>query len=125
MDSRIAVVTGGSRGIGAATVHRLATLGWDVCLSLRERDAEATEVVARCRGLGRRAFAVRADVSVEADVVELFARVDRDLGTVTTLVNNAGMVASKSRVDEMGAERVSQMLSVNVVGAFTSARSTR
>ena len=82
-------------------------------------------MVARCRGLGRRAFAVRADVSVEADVVELFARVDRDLGTVTTLVNNAGMVASKSRVDEMGAERVSQMLSVNVVGAFTSARSTR
>ncbi len=100
----------------------LAKLGWDVCLSFGERDAEAAEVVTRCLRLGRRAFAVRADVSVEADVVELFAQVDRDLGPITALVNNAGMVASKRRVDEMSVDCVSQMFSVNVVGAFTSAR---
>ena len=122
MDARVAVVTGGSRGIGAATVQRLATLGWDVCLTFREREGEAAELVARCTGMGRRAIAVRADVSIEPDVVELFAKVDRDLGAVTTLVNNAGVVARSSRVDEMGVDRIRQMFDVNVVGAFTCAR---
>ncbi len=122
MGARIAVVTGGSRGIGAATVQRLATLGWDVCLTFRDREAEAAELATRLVGMGHRAFALRADVSVEADVVELFARVDRDLGPITTLVSNAGIVGPRSRVDEMGVDRVSQMFSVNVVGAFTCAR---
>ena len=122
MDSRVAVVTGGSRGIGAATVERLAAHGWDVCLTFREREAEAGEVVARCVARGRRALAVRVDVSVEADVVELFARVDRDLGVVAALVNNAGIVGLKSRVDEMPVDRVERMFAVNVVGAFTCAR---
>jgi len=118
----VAVVTGGSRGIGAATVELLAALGWDVCVTFREREAEAAEVVARCKAVGRRALAVRADVSVEADVLELFTKVDRDLGAITTLVNNAGVVGARSRVDEMSADRVRQMFAVNVVGAFTCAR---
>jgi NAD(P)-dependent dehydrogenase (short-subunit alcohol dehydrogenase family) len=118
----IAVVTGGSRGIGAATVELLAALGWDVCVTFREREVEAAEVVARCNAAGRRALAVRADVSIEADVLELFAKVDRELGPITTLVNNAGIVGPKSRVDEMSADRVRQTFGVNVVGAFTCAR---
>lgn len=116
------MVTGGSRGIGAATVHRLAELGWDVCLTFREREAEAAVVVRRCVELGRRAVAVRADVSVEADVVELFARVDGELGPMRALVNNAGIVGRKSRVDEMDVERVRRVLDVNVVGAFVCAK---
>lgn len=122
MGTRIAVVTGGSRGIGAATVQRLATLGWDMCLTFREREAEAAELVTRCTAVGRRAVAVRADVSVEADVLELFARVDRELGAITTLVNNAGIVGPKSRLDEMSVDRVRRMFDVNVVGAFICAR---
>lgn len=122
MGTGVAVVTGGSRGIGAATVELLAALGWDVCVTFREREAEAAELVARCNAVGRRALAVRADVSVEADVLELFAKVDRDLGAITTLVNNAGVVGARSRVDEMSADRVRQMFAVNVVGAFTCAR---
>lgn len=122
MTSRIAVVTGGSRGIGAATVLRLATMGWDVCLTFREREAEAAEVVRRCTELGGRALAVRVDVSVEAEVVDLFATVDAELGALTALVNNAGIVDRQSRVDEMDAARVTRMLAVNVVGAFVCAR---
>jgi NAD(P)-dependent dehydrogenase (short-subunit alcohol dehydrogenase family) len=120
--SPIAVVTGGSRGIGAATVLRLATMGWDVCLTFREREAQAAEVVRRCTDLGGRALAVRADVSVEAEVVDLFATVDAELGALTALVNNAGIVDRQSRVDEMDAARVTRMLAVNVVGAFVCAR---
>jgi NAD(P)-dependent dehydrogenase (short-subunit alcohol dehydrogenase family) len=120
--ARVAVVTGGSRGIGAATAERLAADGWDVCLTFREREAEADEVVARCVAQGRRALAVRVDVSAEADVVELFARVDRDLGVLAALVNNAGIVGRKSRVDEMPVDRLERMFAVNVVGAFTCAR---
>ncbi len=105
-----------------ATVEELATRGWDICVSFREREGEAAELVERCAGLGRRALAVRADVSVEADVVRLFARVDDELGPVTTLVNNAGVVAPRSRVDEMDVDRIEHVLKVNVVGAFICAR---
>ncbi|MDP9388302.1 MAG: SDR family oxidoreductase [Actinomycetota bacterium] len=122
MGARVAVVTGGSRGIGSATAHLLAARGWDVCLTFRDREANAADVVARCTGLGRRALAVRADVSREADVLELFARVDRDLGPIDALVNNAGVVAAKSRVEEMAVDRVQRMFGVNVVGAFICAR---
>ncbi|MCA1677174.1 MAG: glucose 1-dehydrogenase [Actinobacteria bacterium] len=122
MGGRVAVVTGGSRGIGAATVQLLATQGWDICLTFRDKEAEAAEIVARCSSLGRRAVAVRTDVSQSADVVTLFDRVDRELGPVTALVNNAGIVAAKSRVEEMDVDRLTRVFAVNVVGAFMCAR---
>jgi len=122
MQSRIAVVTGGSRGIGAATAKLLAERGWDVAISYREDAEAAAGVVTACVALGRRAISIRADVSSEPDVVRLFRIVDDDLGSVHTLVNNAGIVAGKARVDEVSASRVERLFAVNVVGSILCAR---
>lgn len=116
------VVTGGSRGIGAAVALRAAECGQDVAISYRSREEEADAVVARCRVLGRRALAVRADVAVEADVVGLFEAVDREFGGMGALVANAGIVAPPSRVDGLAAERVARLLAVNVTGTLLCAR---
>jgi NAD(P)-dependent dehydrogenase (short-subunit alcohol dehydrogenase family) len=117
----VAIVTGGSRGIGAAAAVLLAQSGWDLCLGYRREAAQAGEVVAACRAAGRRAVAVAADVAVEDDVLALFAAADA-LGPVTALVNNAGIVDRQARVDEMSRERLDRMLAVNVVGPFLCAR---
>jgi NAD(P)-dependent dehydrogenase (short-subunit alcohol dehydrogenase family) len=118
----VAVVTGGSRGIGAEVAVFLAQSGWDVCLGYRQSVARADEVVAACAGLpNRRAMAVAADVAVEDDVLGLFAAAD-ELGPVTVLVNNAGIVDRRTRVDELTRARLDRMLAVNVVGPFLCAR---
>ena len=114
----IAIVTGASRGIGAATACALAADGWRVAISYRS-DRDAAEAVAAACGYG---LAVQADVAVEADVVGLFAEVDERLGPVTALVNNAGIVGPRARVDELTAERVERILAVNVVGSIVCAR---
>ena len=118
----VAVVTGGSRGIGADTAVALATQGWDVCVGYRENADAARRVVAACRARGRRAHAVRVDVGAEQPILDLFRAVDAELGTPGALVNNAGIVAPRSRLDEMGIERLQHMMQVNVVGAFLCAR---
>lgn len=117
----VAVVTGGSRGIGAATAPLLAAAGLDVCLTYREDAASAADVATECRALGVRATTVRADVSREPDVLALFAAADQ-LGALRVLVNNAGITGAKARVDELGAERIERMLTVNVLGSFLCAR---
>ena len=119
----LVVVTGGGRGIGAATALACATAGLDVCLCYRSNEAAARAVVAACEEAGVRAAAVRADVAVEADVLALFAVADR-MGTVTALVNNAGIVAPAARVEVFTAERIDTMMRVNVVSAFLCARET-
>jgi NAD(P)-dependent dehydrogenase (short-subunit alcohol dehydrogenase family) len=111
------VVTGGSRGIGAATVRLLVQQGHQVCFSWRADAAAAEGVVRDCGGA---AVAVQADVSVEDQVARLFAAADA-LGPLTGLVNNAGVVDVHARVDEMDAARVARMMAVNVVGAFLCA----
>jgi NAD(P)-dependent dehydrogenase (short-subunit alcohol dehydrogenase family) len=118
----VLVVTGGSRGIGASTAVRAAAAGWDVAISYRERVDAADAVTAACHALGVRAIAVQADVSVEADVVALFAAVDERLGRATGLVANAGIVAPRARVDEYTLERVERLVAVNVVGPMLCAR---
>ncbi|HEX3825449.1 MAG TPA: SDR family oxidoreductase [Mycobacteriales bacterium] len=120
--AKLALITGGSRGIGAVTATLLAGRGWDVCLSYREDADAAATVVRDCEATGVGAIAVRADVSVETDVIELFAQCDARLGALDTLINNAGIVGPRARVDELGADRLQQMMAVNVIGPFLCVR---
>jgi NAD(P)-dependent dehydrogenase (short-subunit alcohol dehydrogenase family) len=117
----VVVVTGGGRGIGAATAIGCAAAGFDVCLCYRSDAESARAVVAECQRLGARAMAVAADVGYEADVLRLYAAADA-IGPVTGLVNNAGIVAPAARVDELTVERIEDMLRINVIGAFLCAR---
>lgn len=116
------LITGGSRGIGAATARLAAAAGWDVAINYT-RDAEAAQAVARdVQALGRRAVALQADVASEADVCRLFAQAQAALGPLHGLVANAGIVAMKARLDEMPVERLQRMLDVNVLGSWLCAR---
>lgn len=119
---KVVVITGGSRGIGAATARLAAQRGYAVCISYASNEAAARQVKADVEKLGARALAVAADVSVEADVVRLFQAVDRDLGRVSALVNNAGIVDVRARVEEVSAARLQRMLAINVIGSFLCAR---
>jgi NAD(P)-dependent dehydrogenase (short-subunit alcohol dehydrogenase family) len=118
----VVLITGGSRGIGAACARRAARSGYDVCISYARREQEADAVVAECRALGREAVAVCADVSIESDVENLFDVSDMELGRLDCLVNNAGIVAPHGPLETFSAARVRYMFEVNVVGAFTCAR---
>ena len=118
MDTRrVATVTGGSRGIGAAVCRALATAGFDIALSYRRQEAEARQVVADCESRGARAVAVRANVSVEAEVRGLFAAAGQ-LGVVGAVVNNAGVMTPPGRVDTFTSERLQDLFATNVTGAF-------
>jgi NAD(P)-dependent dehydrogenase (short-subunit alcohol dehydrogenase family) len=119
---RIALVTGGSRGIGAATALRCAQQGWDVAVNYAQNAEAADTVVALIRAAGRRAIAVQADVAVEADVMAMFEQVDRELGPLTALVNNAGVVDQLARVQHMSVKRLQRMFSTNIVGSMVCAR---
>lgn len=119
---RVLIVTGGSRGIGAATCRLAAERSYSVCVNYRENRAAAEAVVRDCQKSGAKALAVQADVAVEADVVRLFETVDRELGRVAALVNNAGILEKQARVEEMDAGRITRVLAANVVGSFLCAR---
>lgn len=113
------IVTGGGRGIGAATARLAAARGYAVCINYR-RDREAAERLAKAVGGG--AIAVPGDVAEEADVLRLFETVDRELGPLTALVNNAGIVDLGTRVEAIAAARLQRMFAVNVFGSFLCAR---
>lgn len=122
MDRRVVVITGGSRGIGAATARLAAERGDDVVISyVRDLDA-AQRVVDECMAFGVRAIAVRADVAVESDVVALFEAVIAGLGRVDVVVNNAGTLHRAARLDEFDIDRLQEVVAVNVVGAIVVAR---
>jgi NAD(P)-dependent dehydrogenase (short-subunit alcohol dehydrogenase family) len=118
----IALVTGGSRGIGAETARLCAASGYAVAVNYRVNAAAAESVVAELSSRGGRAIAVQADVSVEDDVVRMFRAVDEQLGRLTALVNNAGIIDRQTRVESMTAERIGRVLATNVTGAFVCAR---
>ncbi|PRY41187.1 NAD(P)-dependent dehydrogenase (short-subunit alcohol dehydrogenase family) [Geodermatophilus tzadiensis] len=121
MPPGVLLVTGGSRGIGAATARAAAAAGWSVALTYRDDEAAAAAVVADVEAAGRPGLAVRADVAVEDDVLAAFAAAET-LGPLTGLVANAGVVAPRARVDELTAERVQRLLAVNVLGAVLCCR---
>jgi NAD(P)-dependent dehydrogenase (short-subunit alcohol dehydrogenase family) len=120
--SRTLLVTGGSRGIGAASALRAAEAGWDVAVHFN-RDGDAADQVAhQVRALGRRACTLQADVASESEIEAMFRRLDDALGPLAGLVNNAGIVDVAARVDEMSAARIARLFNVNVVGSFVCAR---
>jgi len=118
----ILLVTGASRGIGAATARLAAERGYAVCVNYRANEAAARGVVSEIERAGGRAVAVGADVSVEAEVVRLFDTVDRELGSLTALVNNAGILELQTRVEQIDAARLARVFATNVTGAFICAR---
>jgi NAD(P)-dependent dehydrogenase (short-subunit alcohol dehydrogenase family) len=119
---RIALVTGASRGIGAATARTLAQSGHDVAINYARDAAAAEGVAADVRALGCRALVVRADVADEAAVQAMFDAVDQGLGRITALVNNAGIVDQKARLDEMSTARWRRMFDINVFGTLFCSR---
>jgi NAD(P)-dependent dehydrogenase (short-subunit alcohol dehydrogenase family) len=119
---RVLLITGASRGIGAACALRAADAGWDVGVHFLHDEAAAGRVAAQVRARGRRACALRADVADEGAVEAMFRALDRELGPLGGLVNNAGIVDVAARVDEMSAARIGRLFAVNVVGAFVCAR---
>jgi NAD(P)-dependent dehydrogenase (short-subunit alcohol dehydrogenase family) len=118
----VVVITGASRGIGAATARLAGKRGYAVCVNYLRSEALADAVVESIQQAGGRAAAVQADVSREADVMRLFGEAEAALGPVTALVNNAGMLEPQMRVEAMDAGRVIRVLTANVVSAFLCAR---
>jgi NAD(P)-dependent dehydrogenase (short-subunit alcohol dehydrogenase family) len=119
---RTVLVTGASRGIGAACAEKLAAQGWDVAVNFARDEASATRVAAAVRAHGRRALVLRADVGDEAATLAMFARIDAEWGPLGGLVNNAGIVDMQSRLEDMETARWRRMLDVNVVGTLLCAR---
>lgn len=120
--ARFVLVTGASRGIGAACALLLAERGWDVAVNYARDAAAAEQVAAGVRERGRRAMTVQADVADERAVLAMFETLDREWGRLSALVNNAGIVDMKARLDEMNTERWRRMLDVNIFGTLLCTR---
>ncbi|MFI4986374.1 MAG: SDR family oxidoreductase [Alphaproteobacteria bacterium] len=116
------VITGGSRGIGAATARLAAARGHDVCIGYRGNGTAARAVVAAVEAAGRRALAVQGNVAEEADVLRLFDEAEKTLGPITGVVNNAGIVGPTSRVADVPLATLREVFDINVLGAFLVAR---
>ena len=106
--SKIALITGGSRGIGAATALYLAEKGYNICINYKSNSDAAAQVLAKVKRYGVKGISVKADVSDETDVVRLFHEIDEKLGTITHLVNNVGVLFPQSRVEDLTALRINK-----------------
>ncbi len=120
--SDVLLVTGASRGIGAATAILAASRGYTVCVNYRDNEQAAMSVVGAIERSGGRAIAVAADISLEADVLRLFRTIDQELGPITALVNNAGILERQGRVQLIDAGRLQRVFATNVIGSFLCAR---
>ena len=118
----VMVVTGGARGIGAATARLAAQRGYAVCVNYLRNAEAAQRVVREIEAAGGRAIAVAGDVAKESDVIRIFETAARELGPVTALVNNAGILEQQGRLDEMSAARFERVFATNITGAFLCAR---
>jgi NAD(P)-dependent dehydrogenase (short-subunit alcohol dehydrogenase family) len=121
-DRGTVIVTGGSRGIGAATARALAADGFQVCVNFRANEEAAQQVVSGLTKSGAKAMAIRADVCAESDVVRLFEIAERELGPIRALVNNAAILLPQTRLENMDAARIHRILATNVTGSFLCAR---
>ncbi|TPL03298.1 SDR family oxidoreductase [Mesorhizobium sp. B2-4-14] len=122
MSGKVLLVTGGSRGIGAAICRLGSKAGYRVAVNYASNKAAADALVAEIEAAGGEAFAVKGDVGNEADIITMFEAVDRAFGGLDAFVNNAGIVDVKARVDEMDVARLERMMRINVVGSFLCAR---
>jgi NAD(P)-dependent dehydrogenase (short-subunit alcohol dehydrogenase family) len=120
--NKVLIVTGGSRGIGAATAKLAAERGYAVCVNYKRNCAAADRVVSDIQAAGGKALAVGADVASESDVMRLFETVDAGMGPLAGLVNNAGVLEKQSRVDQIDGARIDRVFATNVRGAFICAR---
>ena len=120
--SKVLLVTGGSRGIGAATALLAAQDGWTVAVNYASQAQAAHEVVQQIHNSGGQALAVQADVANESQVLAMFALMDARLGPLSGLVNNAGVVDVTARLDEMSSDRIRRMFDINVIGSMVCAR---
>lgn len=119
---KVLLVTGGGRGIGAAVCRLGAAAGYRVAINYASNQNAANALVAEIKAAGGEAFAIKGDVGSEVDIVAMFEAVDRVYGRLDALVNNAGIVDAKARVDEMSAARLERMMRINVVGSILCAR---
>ncbi len=119
---KVLIVTGGSRGIGAATACLAAEQGYAVCVNYLRNQEAANRVVNSIQQMGGQAVAIAADISSERDVIRLFETVDKQLGTVTALVNNAGILEQQIRVEQINAARLNRIFAANITGSFLCAR---
>lgn len=119
---KVAIVTGASRGIGATTAKLLAENGYEVCVNYRNAKAKAEALVDAIKNNQGKAIAVQADMSSEADVIKLFERVDKELGPVNALVNNAGVNGGICEVESITTERLQSVFATNVFGTFIACR---
>lgn len=119
---QVMIITGGSRGIGAAVARQAAVQGFHVVINYAQRSDDANALAEELRSSGHQAVAIQGDVAEEADVVRLFEKTRNNFGPVTVLVNNAGISGGFSRVEGVSAQTVSDVMGVNVVGAFLCCR---
>ncbi|WP_444883423.1 SDR family oxidoreductase [Microbulbifer sp. PSTR4-B] len=122
MKNKVALITGGSRGIGAATAKLLAQRGYQIAISYRERRKQAEDLVNELQSLGVTAIAARADITSEDEVVRLFEKVDQNLGPINSLVNNAAIIKPQMRVELMDSQRINEILRTNITGTLLCCR---
>jgi len=118
----LVLITGGSRGVGAATARLAAARGYDVALSFVSDESAARTVTADVKALGRRALALRADSADPEQVAQLFAAIDRNFGRIDVLVNNAAILRSQSRLEDLEFERMQRIFAVNAIGPMLCAQ---
>jgi NAD(P)-dependent dehydrogenase (short-subunit alcohol dehydrogenase family) len=120
--SKVVLITGASRGIGAATAIYLAEKGYNICINYKSNSSAASQVLAKIRRYGVKVIAVKADASIESDVLRLFNEIDNELGVLTHLVNNVGVLFPQSRVEELTALRINTIFTTNVTSYFLCCR---